>query len=61
MKIIDFSLAKVLRQNSFAHTACGSPENLAPEIRKGDEYNFAADWWAVGIIAYTLIFGVHPF
>ena len=61
LKIIDFTLAKMLRHNSFAHTACGAPENLAPEILKGEEYNFAADWWAVGIIAYNLVFGVHPF
>ena len=62
LKIIDFNLAKVLRgMNSQAYTACGSPENQAPEIIKGEGYNFPADWWAVGCVAYHLMFGIHPF
>ena len=61
IKIIDFGLAKVLRNSQKAHSARGTPEYLAPEIIKNEGYAFTADWWAVGIIAYYLMFGVSPF
>ena len=54
IKIIDFGLAKLLRGNAMANSKCGSPENLAPEIIKGEEYNFAVDWWAVGIVTFQI-------
>ena len=35
---------------------------MAPEMVLGDtEFGFEADWWAVGLIAYELMFGSHPF
>ena len=52
LKIVDFGVAEVLRHNQVSYDVAGTPAYFAPEILKGDGYNMAADWWAVGIILY---------
>lgn len=61
LKLADFGLAKYLRQDDKAMTFCGTPEYLAPEILSGHGQKKSADWWALGIIIYELIFGLPPF
>ena len=34
---------------------------MAPEVLMGKEYNYSADVWAIGIIAYLLLTGYLPF
>ena len=34
---------------------------MAPEMINGESYDFAADWWAVGILMYEMRFGKTPF
>ena len=34
---------------------------MAPEILKGEEYNYKADLWSIGIIIYRLYFGKFLF
>ena len=34
---------------------------MAPEILKGEEYNYKVDLWSIGIIIYRLYFGKSPF
>ena len=34
---------------------------MAPEILKGEEYNYKADLWSIGIIIYILFFGKSPY
>ena len=33
----------------------------APEVLTGRGYRMASDWWAVGVIAYELVFDVTPY
>ena len=30
---------------------------MAPEVLKGEDYNFPADWWSCGILLYELLAG----
>ena len=39
----------------------GTPLYIAPEVISKKDYGQAADWWALGVLAYELYFGVHPF
>ena len=39
----------------------GTPDYIAPEVLKGSSYSNAADWWAVGIMAYEFLTNMPPF
>lgn len=61
-KITDFGLSKEnIQGNSEAHSFCGTPEYLAPEILKKTGHGKAADWWSFGAIIYEMLVGVPPF
>lgn len=63
IKLYNLSLHKQLKDVSSekSFTICGSPEYLPPEMILGKGYNKSADWWALGIMFYELVFGSHPF
>ena len=54
IKIADFGLAKLLRDDSMMQTACGTPGYVAPEILEGKVYGEAVDIWSLGVITYIL-------
>lgn len=41
--------------------AVGAVANAAPEVLKRKAYSFPVDCWALGIVAYQLLSGEHPF
>lgn len=61
IKITDFSLAKIIPDDVFAITACGTPGYVAPEILEGGGYGKEVDYWSIGVILYTLLSGLPPF
>ena len=61
LKIIDFGIARLLRQNELAATACGTIEYMAPEVLKHESYNYTADLWSIGILMFEMRFGFTPF
>jgi serine/threonine protein kinase len=61
LKLTDFGLAKDLSRLRLTGSFCGTAEYMAPEIIERQEYSFSVDWWALGVLAYALMFGVTPF
>lgn len=57
IKITDFGLSKIAKESN---TFCGTCEYLAPEMILRNQYDFAVDWWALGILTYEMLFGKTP-
>ena len=34
---------------------------MAPEVLRGEQYNFSIDWWAMGVLVHELLSGESPF
>ncbi len=63
LKVMDFGLAR--DENSATITqsgvALGTPAYMAPEQIKSEPYSPATDQYALGMIAYEMLGGQHPF
>jgi serine/threonine-protein kinase CHEK2 len=64
VKIADFGLAKIIGEESFTTTLCGTPSYVAPEIladSRHRKYTKAVDVWSLGVVLYICLCGFPPF
>jgi serine/threonine protein kinase len=61
LKLTDFGLAKSVERNETTATFCGTAEYLAPEMIRRENYSYPIDWWALGVLAFEILFGEAPF
>src|SRR5580658_2796864 len=72
VKVLDFGLAKIVRERSKdgssttmglteAGAALGTPAYMAPEQAQGNEVDKRADVWAFGVLLYELLTGHRAF
>jgi len=62
IKLTDFGLCAI-KENEYdmLQDSVGTVRYTAPELLKGDGYNESIDIWAIGIILFMLLTGIHPF
>lgn len=58
-KICDFGFSREIEDQ--VSTVCGTTYFMAPEIFGKKKYDKTIDIWAVGVLAYSMLFGAVPF
>ncbi|XP_073142018.1 CBL-interacting serine/threonine-protein kinase 9-like isoform X2 [Henckelia pumila] len=63
LKVSDFGLSAFQKQeDGLLHTACGTPNYVAPEVLNDKGYDgTASDVWSCGVILFVLMAGYLPF
>jgi len=63
IKLADYGISKRINSLSknYCNTNAGTLEYIAPEILKGENYNYKCDLWSIGIMIYKLKFIKSPF
>ncbi|KAJ2631927.1 serine/threonine protein kinase [Coemansia sp. RSA 1290] len=64
LKLADFGLAKIVGEQTFMKTVCGTPMYVAPEVltvRQAGMYDNLVDIWSLGVVLYICLCGFPPF
>ncbi|KAL8945997.1 MAG: hypothetical protein Q9183_007969, partial [Haloplaca sp. 2 TL-2023] len=49
------------RDLNYAKSVVGSPDYMAPEVLKGENYDFTVDYWSLGCMLFEALSGYPPF
>lgn len=60
LRITDLGVAKIWKENNSSETS-GTPGYMAPEVMNRMNHSFGVDFFALGVIAYEIMFGKRPY
>lgn len=60
LKIIDFGLSQICKNQKKQHEIAGTPYYMAPEVLKG-KFDEKCDIWSIGVLLYVFMSGYLPF
>ncbi|KAI0845860.1 kinase-like protein [Daldinia vernicosa] len=49
------------RDTNYAKSIVGSPDYMAPEVLRGEEYDYTVDYWSLGCMLFEALTGFPPF
>uniref|UniRef100_A0A8C5RGN1 Serine/threonine-protein kinase 17A n=2 Tax=Elapidae TaxID=8602 RepID=A0A8C5RGN1_LATLA len=61
IRIVDFGLSRIMKNNEELREIMGTPEYVAPEILSYEPISTATDMWSIGVLTYVMLTGVSPF
>eukprot|EP01004_Peranema_trichophorum_P009927 NODE_867_length_2289_cov_45.612188_g741_i0.p1 GENE.NODE_867_length_2289_cov_45.612188_g741_i0~~NODE_867_length_2289_cov_45.612188_g741_i0.p1 ORF type:complete len:462 (-),score=68.90 NODE_867_length_2289_cov_45.612188_g741_i0:851-2236(-) len=62
IKLTDFGMSNLIKDDQLLETSCGSPHYAAPEIIQGRKYDGTkSDVWSLGVMLFGLFAGRLPF
>jgi serine/threonine protein kinase len=61
VKLCDFGLSQIKSKKSQTRAKCGTPQWMAPEILRGEKYDYYSDVYSFGVIIWEILSNEIPY